>query len=246
MDKLVSILTSNPLVTLLAAAVLILVFMFLFKNTIKQYLIKKFDLYDEKSVKHFASVMTIVQQNTKKDADKLIDGLFEEFKRENSTTNPLKAVRLAKKIMKARAVLLMILIGMISFTGFANHTDPRQNSDVDDIVCLNADSITTSGVASVEIGLQNTNFSYVHSVAGSDTIMIIINSKQFNQVTFSDYPITYVDKGIRTYLFKPLATIRPVNLYDKNRFNTKINNEKRCNCWLTKLVRNPRDGLQII
>lgn len=148
--------------------------------------------------------------------------------------------------MKARAVLLMNLISMISFTGFANHSDLRQNSDVDDIVCFNADSITTSGVASVEISLQNTKFSYVHSFASSDTIMIIINSKQFNQVTFSDYPITDAGKEIRTYLFKPLTTIRPVNLYDKNRFNTKINNEKRCNCWLTKLVRNPRDGLQII
>lgn len=54
MDKLVSILTSNSLVTLLVAAVLILVFMFLFKNTIKQYLAKKFDLYDANQMKNYA------------------------------------------------------------------------------------------------------------------------------------------------------------------------------------------------
>lgn len=147
--------------------------------------------------------------------------------------------------MKAKAVLLMILISLISFTGFSN-TDLRQNSDVDDIVCTSADNITTSGVASVEINLQNTNFSYVHSVAKSDTIMIIIDTKQFNQVTFSDYPITDVGKEIRSYLFKPLATIRTVNLYDKNCFKAKINYEKRCNCWLTKLTRNPRGGLRMI
>ncbi len=106
MEKLVSILASNPLVTLLVAAVLILVFMFLFKDTIKKYLVKKFDLYDEKSVKHFASLMTIIQQNTKKDADKLIDDLFEEFKKENHPTNPLKAVRLAKKIYESESSLI--------------------------------------------------------------------------------------------------------------------------------------------
>jgi predicted PurR-regulated permease PerM len=54
MEKLVSILASNPLVTLLVAAVLILVFMFLFKDTIKKYLVKKFDLYDEVQMKDYA------------------------------------------------------------------------------------------------------------------------------------------------------------------------------------------------
>jgi hypothetical protein len=146
--------------------------------------------------------------------------------------------------MKAKAVLLMILISLISFTGFS-HTDLRQNSDVDDIVCFNADSITTSGVASVEISLQNTNFSYVHSPTKMDEIMIIIDTKQFNQVTFYDYPITDVGKEIRPYLLKPLATIRAINLYDKNCLKSKMNYEKRCNCWLAKLTRNPRDGLSV-
>ncbi len=145
--------------------------------------------------------------------------------------------------MKARAVLLMMLISLVSFTGFAYHGDLRQNSAVDDIVCISADSITTSGVESVAIKLQNTNFSYVHSVAKSDTIMIIIDTKQFNQVTFPYYPITDVGKAIRPYLFNPLATIRTVNLYDNNSFNAKNNDKKRCNCWLAKVPRNPRDGL---
>ncbi len=223
MDKLFSILSSNPLATLLVAGVLILVFMVLFRKTIERYLIKKYKLFTEQEVKTFAKTMINGKQYSKKQIDTAIETRF-------------------KKYMKAKAVLLMFLISLISYTGFS-HTDLRQNSDVDDIVCISADSVTTSGVASVDFNLQNSNCSYVHSPTKRDEIMIIIGTKQFNQVTFPYYPITDVGKEITPYLFNPLAIIRAVNLYNKTNFNTNKYDEIRPNTWLTKRTRNPRDGL---
>ena len=120
--------------------------------------------------------------------------------------------------MKARAVLLMFLISMISYTGFAYHTDPRQNSAVDDIVCVSADSIATSGVVSVDTDLQIINFSAIDLVASSNTDSQI-DSIQFSQVTLPNYSITDIGKTtvngtIKPYLFENAATIRAIYLYD--------------------------------
>ena len=130
-----------------------------------------------------------------------------------------------KKYMKAKAVLLMMLISLISFTGFS-HTDPRQNSDVTDVVCKNADTIT----AIVGNDVQQFKFSYATpAVFGK-----IALTKRFSHPNrlwklkrFKNDFITKIaieQKAIN--LFKPLATIRAVNLYNSFWLHCKTNSLK--------------------
>lgn len=59
--------------------------------------------------------------------------------------------------MKAKAWILMLLIGMISLTGFCTTTDLVQNSEIEKDVCFEADAFTQSFVASVPIELMTDN-----------------------------------------------------------------------------------------
>lgn len=66
METIYKILEFNPVLTLCIGAVLAVIAMFLFKNEIKAYLKKKFDLYEEREVISF--IIEAVKES-KKDTD---------------------------------------------------------------------------------------------------------------------------------------------------------------------------------
>jgi len=81
LDKILEILGNNPTVSIIAVAVILIVFMYLFRDLIKKYLSKKFNLFTEEQVKDFAR---FYERNNMMKTSELQEDLFELWKQDNN------------------------------------------------------------------------------------------------------------------------------------------------------------------
>lgn len=81
-DKIFDLLGQNPTISIIAIVVLLVFFMFIFKEQIKKYITKKFNLYDDKDMIEFAKFSDL----TKKQDNYLANDL-ENFKKIKDAKN---------------------------------------------------------------------------------------------------------------------------------------------------------------
>jgi hypothetical protein len=78
LDKIFDLLSTNPLITIVGAIAIIIVFMLLFKTQIAQYLTKKFDLYSKDDMKAFANYTLDNAQKLQKTFKRDDSGIFKQ------------------------------------------------------------------------------------------------------------------------------------------------------------------------
>jgi hypothetical protein len=146
--------------------------------------------------------------------------------------------------MKVKSVLLMFLIGLISYTGFAyNHSDLRPNSKVDDLISQ-ADSSSISGIE-VKITLQISSLANVPMELSN---AIKLNQVfQYNQGFFERHIVNDVGKYQAnkklSYLYIS-AQHKYANDGTQNQANLyKVKNKNQY--WKAHLTRSPRDSLSL-